>query len=449
MFLEFERGVSEAKRWFRDSDITVRDWYGRNVGMSRARPANPGTGDQTAARDSMKAAGQAWRDLPEAEQARWNDYARKFGHLIAAQLWKDLAGWEVFLPAWRNRMLLEESGTAPPLDEAPPEAVTAVEEVFTGEDKTYSFRVTHGVAPEGNVLLVRLTPETATVARQPYARTARMIRGHGKESAVALPPDGGVVTFSGAQFGVRPGCSFGVVMRIVRVADGVHSREYFADLIRREGDVDVQVNSKGADHAEVQGEIEQNGSVGTGSVAPVSPLVSRASFIGAAVAHDPIRWYQSSKGGGLVNSPLICASVLALTVMAGVSEARLIAERQDALPPGRHVHPAPARSVVVPHGETVMLTPVYPVHYPKPIYMTPPLYGTYVPAYYQPAAYFEAVPITPVADEQRPGPAAWGPSDLIERQPISSETVRTETTTRRTGTGPGQTFTRDSEVFDK
>lgn len=39
---------------------------------------------------------------------------------------------------------------------------------------------------------------------------------------------------------------------------------------------------------------------------------------------------------------------------------------------------------MVPPGEVVTLTPVYPVHYPLPIYMTPPLYGQYVPPYYLP-----------------------------------------------------------------
>ncbi len=232
MIIELVRGMSDVKRWFRNSDFAVRNWYGKTVGMAKASPADQRTPSQLAARGSMKEAGLAWRDLPEETRAQWNDYARRFGNVISAQLYNDVTGWGVFLPAWRNRALLVETPPVAPLDHAPPTPVVAVEEVFTGVETTCSFRVTHGVGPEGHVLLVRMTPETATRARQPYARTARMIRGHGPESMVPLPASGGVVTFTNACFAIRPGRRYGIAMRIVRVEDGVHSREFFADLYR-------------------------------------------------------------------------------------------------------------------------------------------------------------------------------------------------------------------------
>ncbi len=54
---------------------------------------------------------------------------------------------------------------------------------------------------------------------------------------------------------------------------------------------------------------------------------------------------------------------------------------------------APERRVVVPPGEEVVLTPVYPVHYPIPTYITPPLHGWYVPPYYLPPAHYYASPV--------------------------------------------------------
>lgn len=59
-----------------------------------------------------------------------------------------------------------------------------------------------------------------------------MICGYGSQSLAPLPESGGVVTFTGAQFGIEPGQRYGVEMRIVRVADGVHGRAQFADLLR-------------------------------------------------------------------------------------------------------------------------------------------------------------------------------------------------------------------------
>lgn len=82
-------------------------------------------------------------------------------------------------------------------------------------------------------------------------------------------------------------------------------------------------------------------------------------------------------------------SVLALTGMLWLNGGAG-ALAQSTRPAPVPVLAAPARTVVVPPNDTVTLTPVYPVHYPVPIYITPPLYGNYVPPYYLPAAYFRA-----------------------------------------------------------
>ncbi len=38
------------------------------------------------------------------ERDQWNPWARRFGFVIADPLHKELSGWKVFLPAWRNRV---------------------------------------------------------------------------------------------------------------------------------------------------------------------------------------------------------------------------------------------------------------------------------------------------------------------------------------------------------
>lgn len=83
------------------------------------------------------------------------------------------------------------------------------------------------------------------------------------------------------------------------------------------------------------------------------------------------------------NSALALTGVLWL---AGGAEAPAQGSRPAPVP----VVAAPARTVMVPPNETVTLTPVYPVHYPAPIYITPPLYGHYIPPYYLPVAYYRA-----------------------------------------------------------
>ncbi len=224
--------MGHSKRWFRYSDITVKNSQGQNIGMSRARPANPCTDDQTAARDSMRTAGEAWRALTVEQKDMWAAWARRFGDPPGKQLYRDYHGWDVFLPAWRNRSLLGLVPVIEPIMDPAPPPVSVVEEVPTGGDTSFSFRIRHNAPSEGNLLIVRITPATATAARRPYARCARMVCGHGPQSAVPLPPDGDVVTFTGTRFTIPPGQRFGVALRIIRVDDGIHSRELFADLLR-------------------------------------------------------------------------------------------------------------------------------------------------------------------------------------------------------------------------
>lgn len=232
MFIEFERGLSDAKRWFRKSDLSLRNFCGKNVAQAPPRPANPNTESQAASRATMREAAAAWRALPEEARAAWNAYAVRHGGAIADQLYKDLCGWDVFLPAWRNRSLLGAAPAGTPLPQAPPQAVAAVEEVWTGDPETFSFRLRHSAAPGTHMLLVRLTPPTATRARRPYARTARLIAGHTAGSLLPLPDNGGVLTFTAPPFAIARGRRFGLALRVVRTADGVHSREFFADLLR-------------------------------------------------------------------------------------------------------------------------------------------------------------------------------------------------------------------------
>ncbi len=232
MIIEFERGLSDAKRWFRHSGMVIKNFLGKTVSMARTVPANPQTTDQTAGRNSMKAAAQAWRELPEPDRAAWNAYARRFASHVSEQRYKDLSGWEFFLPAWRNRGLLGSAPAVLPSDSPPPPPVLAVEEDFSGDLETYAFRITHGAVPDGHVLLVRMTPQAVTKARKPYPAQARMIRGHCGDSALPLPASGETVTFTGARFIIEQGQRFGLALRIVRVEDGIHSREFFADLLR-------------------------------------------------------------------------------------------------------------------------------------------------------------------------------------------------------------------------
>jgi hypothetical protein len=70
------------------------------------------------------------------------------------------------------------------------------------------------------------------VSRRPEARNRRLICGWDPASAPTLVPAGQAVTFENAQIAVPPGRRFGVWLRIIRLPDGLGSREAFFDVMR-------------------------------------------------------------------------------------------------------------------------------------------------------------------------------------------------------------------------
>ena len=234
MRFECVPNLTNARRRVRDSGTVLRKSHKTNLLYTMSKPGNPNTPDQAASRESMRAAGAAWKALSEAQRERYHAFAHEYAERIGVEHYKQLCGWDVFFPSFRNRTLLGLPPVAAPLDCAPPRAPLSVEEAPADSASTFAFRVTHRLPVGGHMLLVRITPAMPRESWRPRAHNARMIRGYGPRSLVPLPETGGVVVFDKARFAIEPGQRYGVEMRIVRVDDGVHGMPLFVDLVRKD-----------------------------------------------------------------------------------------------------------------------------------------------------------------------------------------------------------------------
>jgi hypothetical protein len=81
-------------------------------------------------------------------------------------------------------------------------------------------------------VLVKITRAMKRRSWTPGKHRARCICGLGPQSAVALPENGGIVTFPDARFAIEPGERFGAAFTVIRVEDGLASPVAFFDLIR-------------------------------------------------------------------------------------------------------------------------------------------------------------------------------------------------------------------------
>ena len=97
--------------------------------------------------------------------------------------------------------------------------------------------------PEGYVVLARITPPCHRWRRSPRRTCPHDPRPQRRQHR-RLPPSGGTITFTDARFAIAEGERYGLELRIIRIADGIHSRPFFADLIRKENtDADLPAAS--------------------------------------------------------------------------------------------------------------------------------------------------------------------------------------------------------------
>jgi hypothetical protein len=202
---------------------------GRLHARAKVAPKNPRTKDQLAARTIARDAARCWSTLPASVRADWEQFTLRFACTQGPR-----RAMDVCREAQRMRLILGlPTTTSAPRLPFPAPAVGLSEEQSAAPDE-FRFRIQHAVAvPAGHMVLVKITPQVPTVACTPQVKAARAICGLGPQSAIDLPENGGVITFSSARFAIESGARFGIALTIIRAEDGLASPVSFFDLIRR------------------------------------------------------------------------------------------------------------------------------------------------------------------------------------------------------------------------
>lgn len=226
--------VSHARRACgKDTPMVVRLHKSGVVDMYHASPCvNPDTPQQQITRRRFGDGAARWSSLAPEQKEKWSAFARRWPRLFERPSGEPLTGNRAFYASayWR-RLLGLDVLTDPPLALPPPPQLR-LELLPSAEDDTLRIRVEHQLKSGGLSLVVSMTPPTARPSRKPLRRDARYVKGVDVSSTAPLPEPGGVVTFTGCRFAVRPGERFGVWVRIIRRSSGLASPEVAADFIR-------------------------------------------------------------------------------------------------------------------------------------------------------------------------------------------------------------------------
>jgi hypothetical protein len=201
---------------------------GEQYARSKITPRNPRTKDQIAARVIARDAARCWSALSAEARADWEQFTLAF-----ACTKKRRRAMDVCREAQRMRLILglPTTTTAPRL--CFPAPVTGLTLEATADPNEFRFRIEHALdTPVGHMVLVKITAQVPTVACTPQEQFARAICGLGPHSAVELPENGGVVSFTNARFAIAPGARFGIALTVIRAVDGLASPVAFFDLIR-------------------------------------------------------------------------------------------------------------------------------------------------------------------------------------------------------------------------
>lgn len=229
MKFKVEHPFREPSGSTKNSGIVFSQNYAGDVyARAKVTPADPRTPVQQKAREIAARASRCWTGLTDAARADWVEFTQQF-----ACVTKRRRPMDVCREAQRMRLILglEPTAEAPQLDF--PSKVTAITLEPPESPGEFRFRVRHAVdAPDGHMVIVRITKQMPTVACTPREKEARHICGVGPQSAIALPQSGEVISFTNARFDIAPGARFGVALQVVRAADGLASPVAFFDVKR-------------------------------------------------------------------------------------------------------------------------------------------------------------------------------------------------------------------------
>ncbi len=223
--------VSAMRGTVSNSQLSFSTVQGEVIARAKVIPANPQTAEQTAVRSFITAATKNWASLSPSQREAWDAYARTF---LTGMIPPTTApGLSAYVRSNVNRQVLGLALiSAAPV--APPPAPVRTFSADSGTDPDgLGLTVDHThTTVSGLVLLVRMTPATATLARRPQATDQRYVRGASADSTVALPTSGTSVLFGPTRYAVQDGQRFGVEARIVRTADGIASQPIYGDFIK-------------------------------------------------------------------------------------------------------------------------------------------------------------------------------------------------------------------------
>ena len=233
MELRIEPCLVELRRELNKTDLCARVYAGRIILSTSPRPASPETPEQLEGRLTMRRAGTAWRALSREAQLAWNDYAGRISRADPARRTRVLTGYQLFLQAASNRLMLGLEAPGEPPWAAPPPAPAGLTLRATSEPRRFEFELRESPGPDPNLrLATRISRPMDSNGRAPNPHICRLIRGFSPDSAPPPPAPGQAIVFENARYAIVPGQRFGLAIRCLRVSDGLYGPELFCDLVR-------------------------------------------------------------------------------------------------------------------------------------------------------------------------------------------------------------------------
>ena len=214
-----------------NSQLTYTTINGAISARAKVDPKNPRSPEQQLIRSYISTIGKNWKTLTNAQRTAWDRYANTF---MSSSLKKHVSpGQNAYMITNSNRLILGLTLTVNAPVEPPPAALKALGQLAAQDPDALGLEVFHDIpVPAGHVLLVRMTPATASAARDPQVTDYRFVKGATVASTLPLPASGGSVVFRPTRYEIEDGARYGVEVRVVRVADGVPSLSSFGDFIK-------------------------------------------------------------------------------------------------------------------------------------------------------------------------------------------------------------------------
>ena len=232
MFIKPDPGVAALRGSCRNSTLYYYPRGGKIIAASKTRPSNPRTRDQVLSRHNLAETTRQWGRITQAQRNAWDAYARqRYRRNAMEPRTLGVRGQDVFTRVNLTRLMLGMGfRDDAPLEDPPwrPEGIEALPATRPGEMR---FRLRPDRCDTASLVLMKITPATATAARAPRPKDARCIRGIDPHSAVPCPATGGLIAFDDVRFAIEPGRRFGAVAILVRLSDGYPSDPCFADLV--------------------------------------------------------------------------------------------------------------------------------------------------------------------------------------------------------------------------